>query len=168
MHSDSQISTSDKQRTNSNVLHLFFLLLVPIFEERPCVNAKICDPVCPNYNHVDLRNQPNLTTVRLEAVFNIQRVDFLPYGKLDFQELYLEVLDDKTKIQSKLNPIKITDEEFNNNVSTKSISNLIMDRTYRPILKVYVSMDRKGSTSSNNNSQIEAFIIKCNGTVSKM
>ncbi len=38
--------------------------------------------------------------VRLEAVFNIKRVDFLPYGKLDYQELYLEVLDDKTKIQS--------------------------------------------------------------------
>ena len=146
----------------------FFYLLAPTFEERPCVNAKICDPVCPKYNRVDLRNQPNLTTVRLEAVFNIQRVDFLPYGKLDFQELYLEVLDDKTKIQSKLNPIKITDEEFNNNVSTKSISNLIMDRTYRPILKVYVSMDRNGSTSSDNHSHIEAFIIKCKGKVSKM
>ena len=95
-------------------------------------------------------------------------MDFLPYGKLDFQELYLEVLDDKTKIQSTLSPISITDEEFDKNISTKTISNLILDRTYRPIIKVYVSMDKNGSTSGDKNNQIEAFIIKCKGKVSKM
>ena len=152
----------------TNVLNsAFYFLLAPTFEKRFCENVTICDPECPNYNLAYLRRQSNLTTARLEAAFNIERMDFLPYGKLDFQELYLEeVLDDKTKIQSTLNPINITDEEFDNNVSRKSISNLILDRTYKPILKVYVSIDQ--STSSDKNSQIEAFIIKCKGKVSKM
>ena len=124
--------------------------------------------MCPTYNLVDLRSQPNLTMVRFQVDFNIEKVDFLPYGKLDFEELYLEVLDDKTEIESTLNSIIITDEEFDKNVSKKTISNLILDRTYRPILKVYVSIDKNGSTSSDNNNQIEAFIIKCKGKVSKM
>ena len=124
--------------------------------------------MCPNYNLVDLRSQPNLTMVRFQVDFNIEKVDFLPYGKLDFEELYLEVLDDKTEIESTLNSIIITDEEFDKNVSKKTISNLILDRTYRPILKVYVSIDKNGSTSSDNNNQIEAFIIECKGKVSKM
>ena len=97
----------------------------------------------------------------------MERVEFLPYGKLDFQELYLEVEDDKTKIQSSLKSIKITKEEFDMNISRKTISNLILDRTYKPFLKVYVSMDENASSSSENNSQIEAFILKCKEKVSK-
>ena len=82
-----------------------------------------------------------------------------PHFSHDDQYDYLEVVDDKTKIQSTLNPINITDEEFDKNISTKTMSNLILDRTYRPIIKVYVSMDKNGSTGSDKNSQIDASFL---------
>ena len=132
------------------------------FDQRPCINIDMCEPKCPKYHLLEFIPQKN-DRLKYEAKFHIEKVPFTPFGTLHSQELKLEVQNDSFGFGNKLNTIQIMADEFDDSGNNSSfiIGNLLKDHSYKPILKVYVSMDIKNETNGYNSSKVSAFIIKC-------
>ena len=96
-----------------------------------------------------MTTQSNLPT-RVEAIFTMKEIDFIPYGQLYFQEMQL--LPIETDFETKIIPniVKWNNKDFN---KTRIVQNLVVNMTYQPIIKVFTSlgsMNNKNRQSSND------------------
>ena len=96
-----------------------------------------------------MTTQSNLPT-RVEAIFTMKEIDFIPYGQLYFQEMQLLPID--TDFETKIIPniVKWNNKDFN---KTRIVQNLVVNMTYQPIIKVFTSlgsMNNKNRQSSND------------------
>ena len=96
-----------------------------------------------------MTTQSNLPT-RVEAIFTMKEIDFIPYGQLYFQEMQL--LPIETDFETKIIPniVKWNNNDFN---KTRIVQNLVVNMTYQPIIKVYRSlgsMNNQNRQSSND------------------
>ena len=105
-------------------------------ETRECENLEQCELEIPKFKAIEMSAQSTFPT-RVEAIFTMKEIDFIPYGQLYFQEMELKPID--TDFDTDINPniVKWKSNEFN---KTRIIQNLVVNMTYQPIIKVYTSL----------------------------
>ena len=108
-----------------------------------------CELEIPEFRAIEMTTQSNLPT-RVEAIFTMKEIDFIPYGQLYFQEMQL--LPIETDFETKIIPniVKWNNKDFN---KTRIVQNLVVNMTYQPIIKVFTSlgsMNNKNRQSSND------------------
>ena len=108
-----------------------------------------CELEIPEYRAIEMTTQSNLPT-RVEAIFTMKEIDFIPYGQLYFQEMQLLPIETDFEIKIIPNIVKWNNKDFN---KTRIVQNLIVNMTYQPIIKVYRSlgsMNNQNRQSSND------------------
>ena len=108
-----------------------------------------CELEIPEYRAIEMTTQSNLPT-RVEAIFTMKEIDFIPYGQLYFQEMQLLPIETDFEIKIIPNIVKWNNKDFN---KTRIVQNLVVNMTYQPIIKVFTSlgsMNNKNRQSSND------------------
>ena len=135
-----------------------------IFKEtRQCFDVPMCPPKCPDIYVVEMRTQSN-NPLSLEVVYNMDKVEFIPFGELEYQEIKLELLDQNMENDM---PNKITwkKNEFNKDgLSTNNtVHNLLKEATYKTTVKVYMTL--KMENEYGDNSKISKLVHECSRKV---
>ena len=139
-------------------------------EKRECRNIDICLQDCPDIERLDIRPQSN-QSIEFVAIFRMARVEFMPYGQLDRQELHLEIIKNNDLVlPSTPNTITITNDDFEieGNTVQRVINNLHpgVGRqvvSYKPIIKVFATVNF--SDNENSHSKISSIMHTCKGEV---
>ena len=135
-------------------------------EKRECRDIDICPQDCPDIKRTQIRPQSN-QSIEFEAVFSMAKVEFIPYGQLDRQELHLEITKSTAHVlPSTPNVIIITNDDFDTQegIVEKVIHNLHQVVAYKPIIKVFVTVNF--GHNENSNSKISSVVHICEEEVS--
>ena len=132
-------------------------------ETRSCFDAPMCPPKCPDIYVVEMRTQSN-NPLSLEVVYNMDKVEFIPFGELEYQEIKLELPnqhienDIPNKITWKKNEFKKDGLSTNN-----TVHNLLKEATYKTTVKVYMTL--KMENEYGDNSKISKLVHECSRKV---
>ena len=100
---------------------------------------------------------------RVEAIFTMEEIDFIPYGQLYFQEIELKPIDTDFDTDIIPNIVKWNSNEFN---KTRIIQNLVVNMTYQPIIKVYTSLGQMNNQNRQGSKDVTDLLKAFYGEVS--
>ena len=131
-------------------------------ETRECENLEQCELEIPKFKAIEMSAQSTFPT-RVEAIFTMDEIDFIPYGQLYFQEMELKPID--TDFDTDINPniVKWKSNEFN---KTRIIQNLVVNMTYQPIIKVYTSLGLMNNQNRQGSKDVTDLLKAFYGEVS--
>ena len=97
----------------------------------------MCQPEKPNYILTEIAVQPN-DLLRLQATFVMDKVKYVPFGNLRFQELELKLISREfERADENTNKLLWKVKDFNDigKSSNATIYNLIKGAKYKPIIR---------------------------------
>ena len=118
----------------------------------------MCTHECPDFN-IEIESEAN-DSIEFKAIFNLAKVSYLPFGKLNYEEIHLKNIKDGSFVSD---VITATNEEFNNSSNKpikKSIGHLRKGMTYKPIVKVFAKVNLI-NTQDRGTEKVSTLIHEC-------